>query len=733
MPINRFDKPGVYDFDMDYYVPKEFIPDFEAFDELLGNLQMEKDATELAAEKIPLHLDKDKENVNKFVARRAEAMGNITDMYMNNKISDARRAQGTMLRDIRRDFLPGGEGAAYENNYNAWQAYRKAIMEDDTINSAKKDALLAKSMEAFEGTLDPAGGYRTINTMTAQADQDLDKYADESAKGWKENATQSGLKQDAYGWYRTDTHEYVDDEEILNHIAQAMVNDPNIMADVAQRQKLFGEDPEKLITDAASKAAAKYGFSKTSRKWVANWKQRQDYKQHLKDKENTIAAVEGSTEGIQYNMLWEGSEEGIKDYVDNNTKAAEAEMIELLNGATNMSSAQRKEATEVLTPEDFASNKWHYKLGFDTAEDAAKTYGWDMSSIQKLGNTAKKTQHMNAPALQQVKDAKESADSKYKLSAEEEKSREERNILLMDLNDSYQPSLGGDLLPREDLIKALENDQVVLSQNSPVMTINGERYDVGVKERAAIEKYMQHDEDFGWLVDQRQKYIDEYLEKAGTKKVATRTTTDVISDTDPASQKANTVALKEHFGSPGDGIEMYLSGKITKPMPASEIFKLSTEKPVLDGPIRITKTPMMNGERMFVLNYKWKDAGGAPRTTQVFSPIRDGEGGTMTAELRKTLYPPERKAADAISYANLYNISSGNPLIDLDRQVKVYNNGNVRIWEEGYPNGKLYTDETVARRKLEREYNLQYIIDTYPSIKTPEEAEAFIETMLGEQ
>jgi len=275
---NRFDTSVANDYNMEFYTPREFIPNFEAWDGLLGQYQADKEAAGLIAEKAPQHLSVDAQTAKDYITQNSAAIDKVTNLYTNDEVSVARKAQSDLIRQIRKDWMPGGKAHALEQNYAAVGAYKKQL--DEMVGKGKltgqqRDWLVNSSIQNFGSTIDPTSGkLRNFSGRTPAENMDLYEYAFELADGWKSDKFPAGITKTPQGYYNVATKEFVSEQEVFDNIFNALANNPKAGAYLNQAADMGGfQDAARdnfitsQLTNAAMAAANKAGFEKIDNKF----------------------------------------------------------------------------------------------------------------------------------------------------------------------------------------------------------------------------------------------------------------------------------------------------------------------------------------------------------------------------------------------------------------------------------------------------------------------------------
>jgi hypothetical protein len=150
---NRFNRIIPKDYTMEHYVPQEFIPNFEAWDQALGQLQQEYNLVGALGDKVPKHHRLDSEAARNYSASLRGEIDTIANTYMNNSISAARSRQADLIRRVSRDWQPGGKAYELENRLAQITAQEGAIdkryEENPIIANYHKQRLYNEFVEPF--------------------------------------------------------------------------------------------------------------------------------------------------------------------------------------------------------------------------------------------------------------------------------------------------------------------------------------------------------------------------------------------------------------------------------------------------------------------------------------------------------------------------------------------------------------------------------------------------------
>jgi DNA-binding phage protein len=177
MAINRFDRPGRYDYNMEH-----FVPNFQLWDKMIGQLQLEKDTTSNLAAEIPNYIKADEKKFTEYTQANDQNIDDITEQYMNGNMAIARRQQRELMNRLTRDRKPGGDFFNFERRVKE----RAAAMKD--LKERYKDAP-ADYQNYYYNKLDksitPGALDESISAPIGGEYLDVLKEWDDRLQGWK--------------------------------------------------------------------------------------------------------------------------------------------------------------------------------------------------------------------------------------------------------------------------------------------------------------------------------------------------------------------------------------------------------------------------------------------------------------------------------------------------------------------------------------------------------------------
>jgi hypothetical protein len=267
MAISRFDKFTPRDYNMEWYMPKEFIPDFEAWNTLLANKQTKYDTAVALSQKLPKHLAHRVDLAGQYKQKTDQAINDISSAYTKDITAGDR-----MLRDyglnMNRDWQAGG--LAYEleqeaaDYAKAQEEIGKYYKDAKAEHSANKNLAMYKLQEAAKKDFgyDPNTGLYTRAGIVADTTPFVD-IMEEAQKVVKEikdsgSTTIAPINQ---AWFMKIKKEGVT-EETIRGVAQELLQQPKYAQQLAIEQwdakrKLTPDQLTQMETDYKTNANAK--------------------------------------------------------------------------------------------------------------------------------------------------------------------------------------------------------------------------------------------------------------------------------------------------------------------------------------------------------------------------------------------------------------------------------------------------------------------------------------------
>lgn len=308
MAVSRFrNLPASLDPTLYTYQPQEYIPDLGAIGAVTTGLQGIYDKLDYLD--IPKHLQQDVADVR---SRYIEPVEQLKEQAVNAFVEGDTGSGIRAIKDVQR-FLhsakqPGGVYTQFEQSYAAHQDYKnqlEKLYQDEKISADRKDILEKLSLQRFKGSF-ATGEYTPFSGISAAFEQDRLERGLKIGAGWKANKFPAGIIRTPQGYFRADTKERVDANEVFQGVAQGLLSDQAILNDLKQEallRGLSGNSASEYIMNEVKKIAQlvgeKEGFEATDSKFLKDWvaeenmKQRNRYK--LEDYKYNLGTGEHET------------------------------------------------------------------------------------------------------------------------------------------------------------------------------------------------------------------------------------------------------------------------------------------------------------------------------------------------------------------------------------------------------------------------------------------------------
>lgn len=247
MGISRFESFKPVDFNLPI-----FTPDFQGLEANLANLQTEYDTgLKSINEKTFKNLEGDAAKAQELRMAQNKMIDDITAAYEQN-VGSGRSAMSEGVRDITRDYSPGGHRYAINKQvetFNAWDKEQNDLVAKNVITAEQHKLARQKVLDDFGKiggtTLQGYGDYNNISTLDINKYTDTWKVLEEGAKDWKPKFRETGSAyynpqtgfihtKDAY------TRKTVRDE-MLKGVLDKAFGDDDLMNYLTQIDELRGE------------------------------------------------------------------------------------------------------------------------------------------------------------------------------------------------------------------------------------------------------------------------------------------------------------------------------------------------------------------------------------------------------------------------------------------------------------------------------------------------------------
>lgn len=130
MPVSRFDQPISI---RSTFVPREWMPNFDALDQALGQQQQGFDIAKAVSSKIPEHLKYDRPFIQEYKQELDDAMEGVANIYKSQGINAGNRARRDLIQQVQQDWQPGGRADIFQKRLATFK------QEADNIREIYKD------------------------------------------------------------------------------------------------------------------------------------------------------------------------------------------------------------------------------------------------------------------------------------------------------------------------------------------------------------------------------------------------------------------------------------------------------------------------------------------------------------------------------------------------------------------------------------------------------------------
>jgi len=323
-----------------------YTPPFDLMAKVISNAdkQIEKNETELLSLHKKLKADSltaDKPQLKKIINNYNNKIDELTNQLKENPLEFRRKTSD--IKDLSRkiyDDWTTGEVAAIQSNKKAYDTWVKE--EQKRINSKQilqNDLNFAKDyfLHNFGGTkYNTDGNYNNINLEGLNSYKDLEKIADDRAKGYVADQNSSlvmGSDGKYIRKYKTDK-KYINPKEIQQGVFNALLNDQELMKYYEQQVKwgrMTGQEVNNMMQSAANRVANKYAYTQIEKDGTMkndnNYGSGRSGSGSSKNKDDILA-------GVSINSTWQ-NEEKQKTWNDISFKA-----LQELSNKTNENNNQ---------------------------------------------------------------------------------------------------------------------------------------------------------------------------------------------------------------------------------------------------------------------------------------------------------------------------------------------------------------------------------------------------------
>jgi len=255
MAITRFDKFTPRDYNMEWYAPKEFMPNFEAWSELLSTQQSKYDQAILASQKLPKHLQHRTDLAGEYKQKVTSGIDDISKTYMEKGLTEGNRKMRDFGLAYSQDWQPGGLAYELEQEYTDYANAQAQIDKYYKDNKAEHSVNRRFSLDALDKAAKQEFKFNPETNMYQRANisADLRPYVDimeeaqKVVKDIKENGRTDIIQMSPAWFMKVKTEEVT--PQTIREVTEALMQQPKY---AEQRQlELWGEKqkytPEQLV------------------------------------------------------------------------------------------------------------------------------------------------------------------------------------------------------------------------------------------------------------------------------------------------------------------------------------------------------------------------------------------------------------------------------------------------------------------------------------------------------
>lgn len=163
------------------YVPEQYTPNFGAYAEILKQQQSAFDTMGALGEKVPQHLQQDYEDVTNYLGEVRNKIDSIADIYDKQGVSAGNRQRKSLLRDVSRDWQPGGKADRFQQRLNTYSAEKKRLEELYKDDPRIAQYYISKiGVSPYKDETAPNYGIQSPTTYKIYNDEELNNYYDKA-------------------------------------------------------------------------------------------------------------------------------------------------------------------------------------------------------------------------------------------------------------------------------------------------------------------------------------------------------------------------------------------------------------------------------------------------------------------------------------------------------------------------------------------------------------------------
>ena len=263
--INRFNKFLPRDYSMKWYMPEQYVPNFEQWDSILAGQQQKYNAAIAATQKYPKHLEWRSDLAGQYKKNIESKVDDITTSFINEGVKSGNRKMRDFAFELNQQWNPGGLAHELEKEFEDYQSGIKQITDyyekNKAENSANRTYSLYKLKQSAQGEFkyDPETGIYNRSSIVP----DLVPYVDiaeeamKVVKEIKDSGTTDIIKRDS-AWFEKIKKTGVT-EETIREVTSELLKQPKY----AQQRQV-----EKWLIDQNTTPEQKQAIEESAKKQV---------------------------------------------------------------------------------------------------------------------------------------------------------------------------------------------------------------------------------------------------------------------------------------------------------------------------------------------------------------------------------------------------------------------------------------------------------------------------------
>lgn len=162
------------------YIPEVYTPNFAAYADILKQQQNAYDIAGALGEKVPQHLQQDYEAISKYMGDVRTKIDDLANVY-GESVTEGNRRRKALLREIGRDWQPGGRADRFQKRLSTFEAQRKQLEEQYKDDPRIAQYYINKiGVSPYEDETAPNYGIQSPTTYKIYNDEELNNYYDKA-------------------------------------------------------------------------------------------------------------------------------------------------------------------------------------------------------------------------------------------------------------------------------------------------------------------------------------------------------------------------------------------------------------------------------------------------------------------------------------------------------------------------------------------------------------------------